>query len=179
MNAAVPIIMIGCEHNGGNEAINQPIAWPSHNPGTTPAGGIRTQNLSSNVARIIWLHLPPRTRVNSTGRVVIATTGTTSGGTLTLPDYQVYRCSSITIDQTNGNFTTSGSAVAISNLVTDVHTTVNWPTLPPLTTNIDLTADHSSQPLSWFSHLALRVRAPFSTGGNAAMYVTGLAVQNW
>lgn len=180
MNTAIPIVLIGCEHNGATEADFSPIAWPAHAVGTSVAGGLRTANLAASTFRQVWVKLPPRTRVNSTGRVVIATAGKQTGGTLVLPDYQVFRVNAPLIDQTDGDFTTSGSSSAMSLLVNDVHTSGNWTTLPPLLTNIDLTTDHTGSPLAWFGRLALRIRAPYTTGGGAAgMYVTGLAVQNW
>ncbi len=173
--------MLGCEHDGATEADFSPIAWPAHIPGTTAAGGIRTKNLSSSITRLIWLSLPRRTRVGSVGRVVIATAGKqTGGGALVLPDYQIYRVAAPFINQTNGDFTTAGSAAAASNLISDVHTSGNWQTIPPLMTNIDLLSDHASDFTAWFGHYALRIRAPYSSGGGTAgMYVTGLAVQNW
>ena len=184
MNTSIPIIFLGCEHDGATEPVYSPIAWPSKVLGTTFGGGLRTKNLTSSLFRQAWLWLPARTVVNQIGRVCIATAGDeVAGGTLTLPTYQIVRVQMPTIDQTNGNFTgTTGQEVSLSATVTDVHTSINWATLPPLVTNIDMNAstDFVGQPLSWFSHIALRINAPYKTGGGSAgMFVSGISVQNW
>jgi hypothetical protein len=183
MNTSIPIILIGCEHDGATEADYSPIAWPATATGSTFGGSIRTKNLASSAFRLAWLWLPPRTKVNAVGRVVVSSLGKQGiAGTLILPTYTIYRCQQPVINQANGNFTSvTGQQVAISSTVTDTHTSGNW-TGAQLTTNVDLSAstDHIGQPLTWFSSLALRIQAPYgSAGGSYGMYLTGIAVENW
>jgi hypothetical protein len=175
----VPIILLGCEHTGGNNTFS-PIAWPyAENGGAFVRPGARLKELSVGTYRDVWLWLPRRTRFDG-GRVVVTTLGSTgSAGTLALPDYTVYRTQLPAFDQAAGLFnSTSGQQEAASAVTGDAHTSGNWGTI--LNTNIDLTMTFVSQPLLWFSDLALRVRAPYGNGsGSYGMYVMGLAVQNW
>lgn len=175
----VPIVLLGCEHTGGDNTFS-PIAWQySAIGGAFVRPCLRVKDLSVGTYREIWLWLPRRTRYDG-GRVVVTTIGSTgSAGTLALPDYTVYRTQLPVFDQAAGLFNgTSGEQEAASSVTADSHTSGTW--TATLSTSIDLTMTHVSQPKMWFSDLVLRVRAPYGNGsGSYGMYVAGLAVANW
>lgn len=174
---AIAPLIVGVDHNGANNGVNQPIAWQLYYSGY-PA--VRTADLTSGTFRDLLLWLPPRSRTG-TGRVVINTIGTGASGTITRATYQVVRAGRPGYTQATDLFDAlSGSSTNLSNLVTDGHASNGSDWITEVTTTIDLNA--STDPINasaqLFQSLMLKVEVAYGTSARG-MIITGMGVQNW